>query len=295
MMGINWSKSLKVLFAGCLLLVQSMLVIESGSSSVEAASAEGPYVTQSISVGTNHSCAVMSDKTVKCWGANDRGQLGDGTITNRDFPVNANGITNAISVAVGYTYSCALTEIGTVLCWGSSMQTGSGDTTLITGQPTAVSDLSGVTQISAGIWQTCALKSSGEVFCWGVRPDIDGPIPNSFTIASVPYQVTGLNQAVEISVGMSSACALISDGSVKCWGTQTNGALGDGASASTRIANPVAVNGISNAVSISLGSSSGACAVLSTGSVKCWGSDSRFSWGRIRKNSNSNIMNSVAL
>jgi alpha-tubulin suppressor-like RCC1 family protein len=271
MMGIKWSKSLKVLVAGCLLLVPSMLVIQSESLPVEAASANGPFVTRSVSIGVSHTCAVMTDKTVKCWGTNDRGQLGDETVANSDFPVDVIGITGAQSVAVGFSHSCALLENGTVKCWGLAMYTGTGDTTLITAIPEVVSNLSGVIQISSGIWQTCALTASGEVFCWGVRPDVDGPTPSSFLVASTPYQVTGLSQAEEVSVGMSSACALVSGGTIKCWGTQTNGALGNGATDSTRIAEPVTVTGITNAIGISLGSSSGACAVLSTGTVKCWG------------------------
>ena len=259
-----------MLFAGSLLFVQSILIIGSGSSLAEAASADGPYVTRSVAVGSSHSCAVMSDKTVKCWGANGSGQLGDGTTTNRDFPVDVNGVSNALSVAVGFNYSCVLLEGGTVMCWGSAMYTGTGDPTSIA-QPQTVSNLSGVTQISSGIWQTCALTTSGEVFCWGARSDIDGPVANSFSIATVPYQVTGLSQVEAISVGMSSACALMANATVKCWGVQTNGNLGNGESNSTRIATPVTVTGISNAVSISLGSSSGACAVLSTRTIKCWG------------------------
>jgi alpha-tubulin suppressor-like RCC1 family protein len=270
MMGIKWSKSVKVLVAGSLLLVQSILIIGTGSPLAEAASADGPFVTRAVSVGVNHSCAVMSDKTVKCWGANDRGQLGDGTTTNRDFPVDVNGVSNALSVAVGHNYSCALLEGGTVMCWGSAMYTGTGDPTSIA-QPQTVSDLSGVTQISAGIWQTCALTTSGEVFCWGARSDIEGPVANTFPIASVPYQITELSQVEAISVGQTSACALIANATVRCWGQQFGGNLGNGESNSTRIATPVTVTGISNATGISLSSLSGACATLSTGSVKCWG------------------------
>jgi hypothetical protein len=261
---------LKVFITGCLLFVHSVLIVGPASSPLEAASADGPYVTRSVAVGSSHSCAVMSDKTVKCWGANGSGQLGDGTTTNRDFPEDVNGVSNALSVAVGFNYSCALLEGGTVMCWGSAVYTGTGEPTSIA-QPQIVSNLSDVTQISAGIWQTCALSTSGEVFCWGARPDVDATTPSSFTVATVPYQVTGLSQVEAISVGMTSACALMTNATVRCWGQQTGGSLGNGESNSTRIANPVTVTGISNAVDLSHGSGSGACAVLSSGSVKCWG------------------------
>lgn len=259
-------------FVSFLIIVCSIgLVLLDDSGMTLASSADGPYETRSISVGTNHSCAVMIDKSVKCWGTNDKGQLGDGTVINRDFPVNVVGVSNAVSVAVGFVHSCALLENMSVMCWGQSMYSGTGDQSLIA-HPQLVSNLGNVTQIASSIWQTCALTALAEVYCWGARSDIEGPIPNSFSIATIPYQVAGISRASQISVGMSSACALIDDGTVDCWGLQTNGALGNGASESIRISNPVSVSGIYNAISIGVGSGSGAsCAVLSSGSVKCWG------------------------
>ena len=270
MMGIKWSKSLKALVAGCLLIVPSMLVIQSGSLPVEAASANGPYLTRSIAMGTTHSCAVMTDKTVKCWGQNSYGQLGDGTSTNRDFPVDVQGVAGALTVSAGNTHSCALIEDGTVMCWGQSWFTGTGDTTALA-EPQPVVGLSGVVQIESYHSSSCALDDLGQVFCWGLRADIEGPTSNSYLNASIPYQVSGISGMSQLTVGGNRACAIAASGSIKCWGQRTGGALGDGLSETSRASDPVSVLGISNAVHISSGGSN-TCAVLSNGTVRCWGS-----------------------
>jgi alpha-tubulin suppressor-like RCC1 family protein len=255
---------------GGLLLGLLPLTSLNAPTGVKAASSGGPFVTRSVSVGYYHSCAVMSDKTVKCWGRNLNGELGDGTQTSRDFPVDVIGVTGARSVVAGWSYSCALLENGTVMCWGSSIYTGTGDSTSIA-QPQMVSGLTGVAQISGSLWQACALKNTGEVFCWGIRSDIEGPIPNSYSIAATPYQVADLNNAHSISVGSNHACAVVETAEVKCWGQRYSGSLGDGLIDGSRISSPVTVVGVSSARYIAVGESSNACVVLTNGSVKCWG------------------------
>ena len=72
----------------------------------------------SIALGGDYSCALLADGTMKCWGSNDYGQLGDGTTTNSTIPVEVSGITTATSIAMGRVHSCALLTDGTVKCWG---------------------------------------------------------------------------------------------------------------------------------------------------------------------------------
>ncbi|MCX6706719.1 MAG: hypothetical protein NT001_01100, partial [Candidatus Woesearchaeota archaeon] len=85
----------------------------------------------SVSAGLEHTCAVLSDHTVKCWGYNDNGQLGDGTTTNSLTPVSVSGITNAINVSTSYKHTCAVLSDHTVKCWGYNDFGQLGDNTII--------------------------------------------------------------------------------------------------------------------------------------------------------------------
>ncbi|MFY8159445.1 MAG: RCC1 domain-containing protein, partial [Ilumatobacteraceae bacterium] len=202
----------------------------------QEASAYGSSHVKYVSLGDSHSCAVTSAGGVKCWGLNTSGQVGNsGAGSYPSTPVDVTGLTSGVSsVALGDTHSCVVTSGGGVKCWGSnsSGQLGDGTTTR---QDTPVSvlasanvDLTGIVAVSAGSAHSCALTTTGGVKCWG--GNTSGQLGNdSVTNSSTPVDVTGLTSGVTaISVGGSYSCALMSNGTVKCWGDAAYGQLGNG-------------------------------------------------------------------
>ena len=231
---------------------------------------------QAVSGGRGHSCAILSSGGVKCWGGGFGGQLGDGSATMQTSPANyVTGLSSGVqAIAAGENHTCALTTGGAVKCWGEhgSGQLGNGGA-MGTGSNVPVNVVglsSGVQKIAAGGANSCALTTGGGVKCWG--NDYYGQLGagTSHADSASPVNVVGLSSGVvDISINGFSACAVMSSGSVKCWGENGNKKLGDGTS-STNSSTPVNVIGVSNAVAVTVGGYH-VCALLGSGGVSCWG------------------------
>jgi alpha-tubulin suppressor-like RCC1 family protein len=234
-----------------------------------------------ISAGADHNCALLSDGTVRCWGNNYWGDLGNGTSTGPEtcqsgwpcstVPVTVSGLAGVVAISAGSEETCALLADGTVQCWGLVNAVSTGPVTCQNGAcattPVAVPGLSEVTALA----RMCALLSDGTVECW--------PQCGETQCAATPVAVPGLSGVTAIASGIEVMCALLSGGTVECWGDNSYGELGDGTTTGPETCanapcstSPVVVSGLRGAVAVAAGGDD-VCAVLADGTVECWGAN----------------------
>jgi alpha-tubulin suppressor-like RCC1 family protein len=217
--------------------------------------------------GYGHTCALISNGGVKCWGS-----LGINTIPLHNYtPTDVDNLTsNVNAISVGTSHNCSLIE-GKALCWGWNFhgQLGNG-TTVDSPVPIGVTGLtSGTTAIAAGYMHTCAIVNGGAK-CWGANDY--GQLGNGITVEQhSPVDVVGISAGVTaIAVGDYSTCAVVNSG-VKCWGKNAYGQLGNGTN--TDSYTPVDVICLTTGVSSVTVGYGEACALTTQGKAMCWGSN----------------------
>lgn len=231
-----------------------------------------PAVAIQVVVGWAHSCALMADRTVSCWGWNHWGQLGLGDASNRDSPAQVPGLAGVDEIAAGAAHTCARIG-GAVKCWGSNYygQLGNGGQAEVNVSPLDVSGLTSATQITAGSYHTCARLSDGTARCWGENGF--GQLGNgSQTGSKVPVEVSssGTLQIVQIAAGGGWTCARVAGNQAFCWGGNQDGQLGNPNVVDRYRTEPVLVAGLTDVVKVSAGGAQ-VCAITGSGIAKCWG------------------------
>jgi len=225
-----------------------------------------------VATGGGHTCAVTREGAVWCWGSNGSGQLGDGTTTSRRTPVAVSGLASGVvAISASDYHTCAVTSAGALWCWGRNVEGQLGDgTTTDRLTPVVVSGLgSGATAIAAGPGHTCAVTSAGALWCWGSNADGqlgDGTTTDALTPVAVKYLGSGV---ASVATGSQHTCAVTSAGAVWCWGSGTDGRLGDGNG--TAALTPVSVSGLLSGVVAVTAGFRHTCALTSAGAVQCWG------------------------
>ncbi len=241
-----------------------------------------------VAAGGSHSLALLSNGTVMAWGANEFGQLGDGSEANSDVPVAVSlglppGVT-VTAVSAGFAYSLALLSNGTVMAWGENEwgQLGNGTRRNDSDVPVAVSGLSEVTAIAAGLGHSLALLSNGTVMAWGSNEY--GELGNGTgTESDVPVAVSGLSEVTAVAAGGTHSLALLKNGTVTAWGSNIFGELGDETFGGPETCSeggfegscsdvPVAVSRLSEVTAIAAGRYHN-LALLKNGTVTAWGSN----------------------
>jgi alpha-tubulin suppressor-like RCC1 family protein len=153
---------------------------------------------------------------VRCWGANPKGQLGDGTTVDKSVLPDTDVLTDVQAIATGETHTCALTTSGGVRCWGSDEYSELGDDTYVTRlTPPATDVLTDVKAIAAGQTDTCAVTRAGGVRCWGANDN--GALGDAEEHRTPPQQDV-LAGVADIATTGAFTCALMETGGVRCWG-----------------------------------------------------------------------------
>lgn len=239
----------------------------------------------SVALGDDHACVLNRQGGVQCWGSGAEGQLG----VQRFFLPESS--SNSLAARSGPR---ATEEAGTVIVAGSdgaapaghlngSVERGNDDWMVrepidpderarrISRIPLTVDGLAvGVMQVAAGATHNCAVTSRGRIWCWG--SNAFGQLGDGTRMMRIsPVRVSGLDKGVtQVALGEAHSCALMSDGSVRCWGTNARGELGDGTAQERH--SPVLVKGLRSATAVQITAGAfHACALLSSGTVKCWG------------------------
>ena len=280
--------------------------------------------TPKVVSGADHACRLFSDGSVKCWGLNNDGQLGQGSITNfGDLPnqistmnsINLGTGRYAVDLTAGAAHTCALLNDGGVKCWGLNNygQLGLGDTLnrgVNSGEmgnflnEVALGSNRHAVSIAAGNYFNCALLDNGDVKCWGQnfvgqlglgdvtnRGDLPGQMGDNLGATFLGTHRT----AVAIAAGTYHACAILDNGTAKCWGLNDSGQLGQGNTGTMfyigvnptdmETLNPIDFGSDRMPVAMAAGDRF-SCALLDNGTVKCWGYNA---YGQLGQDSNSNI------
>ena len=215
----------------------------------------GGHTAKAISAGTNHTCALLNNGAVKCWGAGEKGKLGQGNeeligdeageIENLPT-VNLGDNRTAKAISAGTNHTCALLNNGAVKCWGASAdgRLGQGNTSDIGDGKDEIKNLAAINlgtgrtakAISAGLNHTCAILDNGAVKCWGASADGRLGQGNTSDIGDGKDEIKNLaainlgtgRTAKAISAGLNHTCAILDNDTVKCWGSGSSGKLGYG-------------------------------------------------------------------
>jgi alpha-tubulin suppressor-like RCC1 family protein len=212
-----------------------------------------------------HACAIDSAGTMRCWGSNSHGQLGDiATAIPRVKPVAVYKLPPVVMAALGARHTCAVQQQdGNVVCWGDNRSGQLGD--VDAPGRAVIKGVRDTVQVVAGEAFTCALDAAHHVTCWGLLPDIEAvkeatPIPDL--------------EATRLAASSRSVCAVRTSGAVACWGdNRDRNILADGP---RRVERPTDVSfrearvKVARATDVALTDAS-ACAVMTEGEVVCWG------------------------
>lgn len=233
--------------------------------------ANGAVVPAAIATGAGHTCVLYTDQSIRCTGQNSQGQVGNGGFTSVFEPAAVSGTVNPVSVGAGLEHTCTLVGDGRMQCWGANFTGQLGDGTMggFAMAPQFVHNVTNAIKAITGGFFTCAMLPDRTMQCWGRNQDGQLGNGDSTTDVPLPAPVQGLGPVLDFAAGGYHACAMLADRTVRCWGRNVRGQVGDGTSNSP-VTQPHIVSGLNSAATLSLGSYH-SCALLQDATVQCWG------------------------
>ncbi|MEP6707036.1 MAG: hypothetical protein ABJC05_05930 [Pyrinomonadaceae bacterium] len=233
-----------------------------------------------VTAGYRHTCALTANGAAYCWGANDSGQLGDGSIERSATPMPVSGKLIFESLSAGATHTCGVTTSGEGYCWGGNWHGQLGNGSMDGEQkypcchtaPTRIVGAFSFSRVTAGGIHTCGLTSSGKAYCWGIANY--GRLGVGRTNAAnvpTPTAVSGSLEFLSINQGGFYTCGLAKTKVAYCWGAGSDGQLGIGSAVAEQDV-PAVVSGNFPFVIIAPGDNH-TCGITADGTVYCWGSN----------------------
>ena len=227
-----------------------------------------PSERATVAAGGRHSCALDGSGHAACWGANDLGQLGDGSHEDHTGAVVVAGDLTFAQISAGASHTCGVTKDGDAYCWGNNDRGQLGDATnLQRDTPVRVGATGPFKSIRAGFGHSCALTRTGTVSCWGSNAYGQLGTGGGLT-SSRPGDVDGSLRFGAMTVGWNHTCGITNAGDIYCWGSNNAGQLGDGTRDDRRT--PTRVASDKRFVAIAAGNQH-TCAITTAGEVYCWG------------------------
>ena len=252
---------------------------------------------KAVSLGDKHTCAIRNDDSLVCWGRSTTRQLGINSTLDQTTPptnpINLGSGKTAVAVAAGGVHTCALLNDGSVKCWGSRAKGTLGNGVVLNrsiSTPQAVSLGSGKTAkiIASGHDNTCAILNDDSLVCWGGNNDGRLGLGDT-TERSTPQAVAvgGTVRAISLSLG-GHTCATLTNNSLKCWGRNWYGQVGDGTTISKNSPTAISLGSGKTAKSLTLGYAH-TCAILNDDTLKCWGSAGDDELGQLGSGEDDNL------
>lgn len=204
-----------------------------------------PRVIQ-LTAGDRYTCALLEDRSVRCWGTNSSGRLGDGTTVTRLRPTAVTGLMGVAQVAVGYEHTCAVKTDGTVWCWGSNFRgqlgTPAGEPQTV---PRQVADLANIQQLAVAPGQnfSCALDGAGIPWCWGSNESGQLGRGTMETVGRAASVAIGDWRLTLLRAGGLRACGVPRNNprALVCWGWSDRGTFGPAVMTSMAVRSPMLI------------------------------------------------------
>lgn len=244
----------------------------STSDATIAVSLGGAYLK--VAMGNRHACGIMTNNKLKCWGAGQAGQIGNGANLSMNSPVAIDTITSYKTITAGNNYTCGLTTSDKLKCWGTnaSGQLGIGNLTA-QNVPAEVTPAVSYQFLTSGLSHSCAITTStNKLFCWGLNGSYQ--LGNGVqTNSNVPIAVDSTQDYNYASAGQDYSCAIRTSGDLYCWGGNGSGQVGTGTNA-TQTSLFLVGAGYSQVAA----GTSATCAIK-TNSIYCWGNNTAGQFG----------------